>query len=137
MKLVLDTNVLIAAFVARGLCHELLEHVVRAHELFTSQSILDEFRSKLTEKLHAPAGVVEEAVELLASRMRLVEPQPLPRPVCRDPDDDAILATAVAAQADSLVTGDGDLLALGEYEGIRIIRPAAFWEFEVARRRGV
>lgn len=132
MRLVLDTNVLIAAFVARGHCHELLEHAARAHELFTSPYILEEFRSKLTGKLRVPSEAAEEAIELELSRMQLVDPAPLPEPVCRDADDDPILATAVAAGADCLVTGDDDLVAVGEYQGIRIVRPAMFWELEAA-----
>lgn len=137
MRLVLDTNVLIAAFVARGHCHELLEHVARAHELFISAYIVDEFRGKLTGKLRVPAEIVEEAVALQLSRMTIIEPEPLPSPVCRDTEDDTILATAVAAGADLLVTGDHDLVVLGNYGGVRIIRPAAFWEVEAEMMRGI
>lgn len=50
MRVVLDTNVLIAAFIARGVCSELLEHCVRHHTLATSEFILNEFREKLTSK---------------------------------------------------------------------------------------
>ena len=42
----------------------------------------------------------------------------------RDPDDDSVIAAAVAAQAAWIVTGDQDLLVLGSYEGIAIITPA-------------
>jgi predicted nucleic acid-binding protein len=45
---------------------------------------------------------------------------------CRDPDDDLIIATAVVAKADRLVTGDNDLLALGEHHGVRIVSPRQF-----------
>ena len=58
--------------------------------------------------------------------MRLVKPEPLPVPVCRDPDDDWVLATAVSGNCDMIVTGDQDLLLLGEYAGIRIVSPRAF-----------
>lgn len=51
-------------------------------------------------------------------------PPPLPRPICRDADDDAVLALAVATQVDLIVSGDRDLLSLGEYQGIRIVNPA-------------
>jgi predicted nucleic acid-binding protein len=50
-------------------------------------------------------------------------PPPLPAPVSRDPDDDAMLALAVAAQADFIVSGDGDLLVLNSFEGIPIVTP--------------
>ena len=51
MKIVLDTNVLIAALIARGVCHELLEHCVLRHTLFTSDFILNETHEKLTKSL--------------------------------------------------------------------------------------
>ena len=47
-------------------------------------------------------------------------------PVVRDPNDDAILATAIAARADYLVSRDKDLLSLSEYDGIKIVSPEAF-----------
>lgn len=130
MRIVLDTNVLVAAFVARGQCHELLEHLSRTHRLFTSKAILDEFREKLLNKIKAPPDTVEEAIELEQSRMEVVRPEPLSAQVCRDPDDDAVLATALAAKADCLITGDGDLLDLETFQGIPILRPADFWKHE-------
>ncbi|HET6567532.1 MAG TPA: putative toxin-antitoxin system toxin component, PIN family [Rhodothermales bacterium] len=130
MKLVLDTNVLIAAFASRGYCFELLEHTARQHDLFTSAFILNEFRAKLTGKFRIPAATVESSIELQCSRMRVVEPRALTAPVCRDPDDDQILATALAAHADALITGDSDLLDLIEFEGIPIRSPADFWVLE-------
>jgi predicted nucleic acid-binding protein len=54
----------------------------------------------------------------------VIEPPPLPRPVCRDPDDDEVLALAIAAKVELVVSGDNDLLSLGSVEGVPIIRPA-------------
>lgn len=130
MRVVLDTNVLIAAFVARGVCHELVEHVVREHDPYTSDFILDEFREKLIGKLRVPRDLAEEAIELQISRMRRVEPAAVPASVCRDPDDAAILGTALAADAACLVTGDNDLLVLRKHRGIRVLGPSGFWQFE-------
>lgn len=48
------------------------------------------------------------------------------RGVCRDPGDDAVLSAGVEGRASIIVTGDGDLLALGDYEGIAIVSPRAF-----------
>ena len=130
MRLVLDTNVLIAAFIARGHCTDLLEHAARVHQLFTSEYILAEFRAKLAGKFRMPAPLIDAAVALQRSRATVVVPASLPQPVCRDPDDDPVLATAVAAVADALVTGDADRLAVGGYEGIAMVSPSAFWAFE-------
>jgi putative PIN family toxin of toxin-antitoxin system len=136
VRVVLDTDVLIAAFVARGQCHELLEHAARAHHLLTSEAILAELRDKLAGKLGASAETVQRTLDLLRSRMTVVAISPLPAPICRDPDDDSILATALAARADCLITGAADLLVLDRYDAIPIVRPADFWALEARGREG-
>lgn len=76
---------------------------------------------------------MSEAQALVRSRKRIVEPAALDRPVCRDPDDDWVLASARAGECGCLVTGDRDLLVLSEFDGIPIISPGAFWRFEAER----
>ncbi len=64
---------------------------------------------------------------LLSDVQRLVEvinPPPLPQPVCRDPDDDHLLALALAARADLIISGDDDLLSLQSFSGIPIVGAA-------------
>ena len=56
--------------------------------------------------------------------MELFEPRPLDGPVCRDPADDHVLALALAANADMIVSGDEDLLILESFAGIAIVTPA-------------
>jgi putative PIN family toxin of toxin-antitoxin system len=126
VKIVLDTNVLIAALIARGVCYELLEHCVLRHALFTSDFILNETREKLTEKFSYAADLADEAVTLLKSRMTVVVPATLEGQGCRDPDDDNILGAAISAKCDCIVTGDKDLLVLKAYEGIDILSPRDF-----------
>ena len=63
----------------------------------------------------------------------MVEPARLNENVCRDRDDDNVLAAALEAKADCIVTGDKDLLILKNFRGIKIISPSDFWEFEVKR----
>ena len=130
MIILLDTNVLIAAFVARGFCHELLEHCVRQHSLVTSDFIIDEFRDKLSHKLKFKPDSINQAVELLLTRMQVVESTSLSQRVCRDPDDDSVLAAAIAGNCDCIITGDKDLLVLKEYDGIEILSPGDFREYE-------
>jgi predicted nucleic acid-binding protein len=54
----------------------------------------------------------------------VVESPALPQPVCRDPDDEEVLALAIAAKVDLIVSGDNDLLSLRSFEGTPIIAPA-------------
>jgi PIN domain len=61
----------------------------------------------------------------------------LPQPVCRDPDDDQVLALAIAAKVDLIVSGDNDLLSLGSFEGVPIIAPAQAVTFVEATSSGV
>lgn len=133
MRSVLDTNVLIAAFISRGTCHELFEHCVREHTLTGSSYILDEFRDKLVEKFDFAPRESRQARELLASRTTVVEPDPLGQTVCRDPDDDNILAAALAGECACIVSGDKDLLSLGTSRGIDIIAPRDFWRYAALR----
>ena len=130
MKLVLDTNVLIAALISRGVCADLLEHCVLRHEMVSSDFIMNELRRHLVGKFKYDTVAADEAVALLLSQMEIVTPKALPQPVCRDGDDDFILATAITGQAECIVTGDKDLLVLRQYEGIEIVSPSDFAEFE-------
>ena len=136
MRLVLDANVLIAAFVARGVCAELVEHCVREHEVVTSTAILEEVRRSLVGKIKVTTAQASQAVRLLRSRFEVVEPGALESQVCRDPDDDLVLGTAIAGRCDAIVTGDKDLLDLVAHRGIAIVSPRGFWSFENRRSRG-
>ncbi len=130
MRVALDTNVLIAALISRGVCADLLEHCVLRHTLLTSNTILDEVRRHLIDKFAYTATDVDEAVALLKSQMEVVTPISFDQPVCRDPDDDRILGTAVAGKAECIITGDKDLLVLQQYAGVEIIAPNSFVGFE-------
>jgi predicted nucleic acid-binding protein len=69
--------------------------------------------------------------------LEVVEPAALAGPVCRDPDDDWILATAVTGGCVCIVTGDRDLLDLESYHDIPILAPGSFWSFESARQQSL
>jgi putative PIN family toxin of toxin-antitoxin system len=128
--ILLDTNVLIAAFVARGFCNELLEHCIRQHSLVTSDFIINEFRDKLSNKFKYKSEEINQATELLLSRMKVVASASLEQSVCRDPEDDNVLAAAIEGKCDCIITGDKDLLILGQYGGINILSPSDFREYE-------
>jgi len=133
VTLVLDTSVLVAAFLARGTCAEVLEHCARAHEIVSAQPLLDELHDVLVRKFRQRPADARAATALIASRARLVTPAVLDAPVCRDPDDDLVLATAVAGEAEAIVTGDRDLLDLGQVGDIVILAPGEFWRWEAGK----
>jgi putative PIN family toxin of toxin-antitoxin system len=130
VNLVLDTDVLVAALVARGVCADLLEHCVRSHIVVSSPALLDELRDVLSRKFHQPDADVRAAVGLFAETFTLVDPAVVGPPVCRDRDDDVVLATAIAGPCAAIITGDHDLLALDPFQQVRILAPSAFWQWE-------
>lgn len=130
MRVALDTNVLFAAIAAQGSCAELLEHCQREHEIVLSEYILDELRENLEERLGLQPRVASSVVRLIKGAADLVAPTDVPASACRDAADLPVLGTAVAGRCQALVTGDTDLLDLGSFQGIRILRPADFWRFE-------
>ena len=136
MRLVLDANVLVAAFVARGVCAELLEYCVREHQTVTSKAVLEEVRRNLVAKVKVTALQADQTVKLLRTRFEVVEPAALDAEVCRDPDDDVVLGTAIAGRCETIVTGDRDLLDLVTYRDIAIVSPRGFWSFESQRSGG-
>jgi putative PIN family toxin of toxin-antitoxin system len=133
MKIVLDTNVLIAALITRGVCRDLLEHCVQRHQIIVSDFIFNELREILQNKFRYDSQEIEEAIALFATEMQQVSPVLIEKPVCRDSQDDLVLGTAIAGNAGCIITGDEDLLVLGQYGPVRILRPVEFAEFEAQR----
>lgn len=127
MIVVLDTNVVVAALVANGLCREVLQRSIRLRIVASSAPLLTELEETLHRKFTVTPAV-KAFLTAYGRSLTLVEPTPLDTPVCRDLDDDVVLATAVAAAATVLVTGDQDLLTLQAFQDIPIMTPRAFVE---------
>jgi putative PIN family toxin of toxin-antitoxin system len=128
VKAVFDTNVLIAAFLTEGICAKLM---VRAHrldfDLILCDGILQEFKRVLKKKFATSPHETSEVLTILSEATRGILGQTDSiTPICRDSDDDLILACARDAVADYIVTGDEDLLVLKNYEGISIVNPGEF-----------
>ena len=135
MRLVLDSNVLVAALGTRGMCAELFERVLVAHEYVIDANILGEVERALRTKFRLPEPRVLEAVALLRGTGQWVDAAPLPAPVSRDPDDDSILALAKASGSRLIVTGGDDRLLLNPRDDVEIVRPRDFWPIDRAGRR--
>ncbi len=131
MRAVLDTNVILSGLLWRGAPHTLLE-LARSGTLtlISSPTLLAELaevvsRPKFDLILARSNTSREHLLAQVQELAELVVPEPLPQPVCRDPDDDHVLACALAAAADLVISGDRDLLALGTFQTIRILAPSS------------
>jgi uncharacterized protein len=103
----------------------------RAFELLVSTLLLAEYERVLhyphiRSRLSLAQSELARSIEIMRQRGTLVVPDAELRVVTADPDDDIVVATAVAGNADFIVSGDRHLLDLGEHRGIRIIAPAIF-----------
>ncbi len=128
MRVLLDTNVLVAAFATRGLCQDVLRLVLAEHSLLVSETILDELERALTDKLRAPARRAREIVAFIREHGEVVAPAcPAPWPE-NDPDDRWIVAAALDGAADMLVTGDKELLRVNGEVTFQVVTPRGFWE---------
>lgn len=135
MRLVCDTNIIISGLLWGGLPYRLLERIEAGRDtLFVSRAMLEELQSvlqrpKLKKILDRETMQWADVVRWVVANSTLVVPRPLSVLVVKaDPSDDKFLACAKAASADAVVTGALHLLALGSWEGIRILTAAAFFK---------
>jgi putative PIN family toxin of toxin-antitoxin system len=131
VRIVLDTNVVLSALLWRGTPYQLLDAIRSRGEarLFTSPALLDELANVLTRPSATKrlAVIGKSSREVLADyveAVEVVEPEHVPRVVPDDADDDQVIAAALAAGADCIVSGDADLLSMESHQGIPIITAA-------------
>ena len=127
MRIFLDTNVLASALTTRGLCAELFEVVLQSHDLLISEAVFRELQRILPEKLGQTEAITNGFVALLRTEGQVITAEH-PLRNLPDPDDEAILAAALAGNANVFVTGDKALLNLESVGGLPIITPRGLWE---------
>ena len=128
MRVFLDTNVLVAAFAARGLCAELFELVLLEHELIFGPSVLRELSKALQRKLKLPARDATAITAFLADEASQLMESSDPAAAAVDPDDAIVLGDALGGQAEVFVTGDAKILGMAQHGDMRIVSPRGFWE---------
>ena len=129
MRVVADTNTVLSAFLWGGPPKAVLD-AARAEQitLFSSAALLAELEDVLSrDKFAARIARIETTPATLLRQYRalihLVRPTAI-APTSRDPDDDHVLACALGARAELIVSRDKDLLDLGTFHAIRILEAA-------------
>lgn len=128
LRAVLDTNVYLSAFYyPNGIPAKIFEAgILKMYQRVVSPAIIEEYARISRKKFGAVEEEIEQDKKMMAHGAAMVKPSFLPRAVPDDEDDNRIIACAIAGKADVVVSGDKDLLRLGEYEGIAIVRPVDF-----------
>lgn len=129
LRVVLDTNVVVAGLLWHGPPRRLIEWAIdgEAIELFSSRVLLDELTqtlgyAKFTPRLEAFGTSAPMLVAHYTALVSVVTPASVPPVVRNDADDDHVIAAAVAARAELIVTGDrAHLLPVGSHQGIAIV----------------
>lgn len=130
MRAVLDTNTVVSGLLWNGTASKLLATAREQRlELATSAALLDELqdvlpRRKFARKIEAAGLTIAQLVHRYGLLAQQVIPADITARVEADPDDDAVLACALAAEADLIVSGDAHLRDLKHYHGIQIVTAA-------------
>ena len=128
MKVILDTNVLLSAFLTDGLCSHILKRARYKHFLFIlCTPVVNETKRLLKDKFLLNDLEIEFFISILSEAAgEVYTPAGGLSGVCRDPDDDVILLFADETRAHFLVTGDKDLLELKKYQDFQNLSPNNF-----------
>jgi len=95
-------------------------------ELLICPKILEEFERVLKKKVKLPYDLVQDVLNLILEVSKVVQSTRVVQAVCRDEDDNNILACALSTGANYLISGDKDLLEIGSIERLKILSPREF-----------
>jgi len=130
MKVVVDTNVVISGVFFGGMPSRVLEAWRDGEfDLVVSPEVLEEYR-RVGEELTArfPGVSLAPFLALLVMNAEIVEAPGLSDQVSRDRDDDKFIAYALAANCQTIISGDKDLLEVTGYQGLKVVAPREFLE---------
>ena len=127
MRIFFDTNVLLSAYLTRGLCADLLQTVLAEHELIIGTQVVKELEDVLSRKFRLRNDVSKEYLALLRGEGEVVSGSVHADVKLRDKDDEKVLANALAGRAEVFVTGDQELLALKKVGSMPIVSPRGLW----------
>jgi putative PIN family toxin of toxin-antitoxin system len=130
MNVVLDANIYISSIFWKGNPRQILERAIKGLDhVYITDEILDEIKGVMCrEKFHLEKDEIEHNMKSIEDITNRITPAIRIEGVCRDADDDKYLGCAIQCNAGYIVSGDGDLLALEEYRGIKIVNAKEYLE---------
>jgi len=128
MKLVLDSNIFISSFFWSGNPRKLMTRIIEGKDiLYVSSEILREvFSVMIRPKFNVNHRQIIHFIDSIEEISYRVTPLGIIQGICRDSDDDKILECAVLGNVDFIISGDNDLLSLGEFQGIPILTASEY-----------
>jgi len=126
LKILVDTNVIIASFLGSSACFELIEDARHNHQLYYSDQILAELKRNLVSKFHYTDKKAVEYLSFISGNFTKCRKIKEVKALCRDKSDDQIIADAIGNKLDMIITGDKDLLVL-KVKNIVICSPNGYW----------
>jgi putative PIN family toxin of toxin-antitoxin system len=121
-RVVMDTNVLVSAFLKRGRSRNLLFKLLEKHTVVLSSQMLAELTDVLSrEKFNVTSAQIDRFISVLVRQAIVVPLSSNLKIVLEDPDDDMVLNTALSGAADYIVSGDKHLLTIACYKSVKIL----------------
>jgi putative PIN family toxin of toxin-antitoxin system len=130
MRIILDTNVFISGIFFKGPPSQILKAwEMQNLQIVLCQQILDEYQ-RVADELSSkyPLVNITPVIELLTVFGQFADTSDIDLSICEDPDDDKFIECAIAGKCNIIVSGDRHLLKLGEYKGVKILKPRDFVE---------
>jgi uncharacterized protein len=127
MRILVDTNVIVSGLIAKGACFEILEDLVYSHTPLFTPYILTECKKVLSQKFSLSQSTVKSLLNVIERHFKKGDHSNKLLEICRDQNDNQILADALHNKAEIILSGDKDLLCIEAYEGIKIISPKEYW----------
>ncbi|MEK6645754.1 MAG: putative toxin-antitoxin system toxin component, PIN family [Candidatus Firestonebacteria bacterium] len=128
MNILFDTNVIVAAFISGGSSYDVIEQAIHEHEIYYTTFIINEFRKVIRGKFHYSDSITNEFIIFIEKFFIKGITANVIEKICRDLDDNQVLADGVINKINVIITGDKDLLDLKTYKNIRIISPKNYWD---------
>ncbi|MBI4651718.1 putative toxin-antitoxin system toxin component, PIN family [Candidatus Desantisbacteria bacterium] len=127
-KIILDTNVILAAFASRGLCNSIFELCLDRYEIVISEEILEELARNMHDKIKLPASKTKHIITFLKENCIVSKIHEADKSKCEDKNDLHILGLAQKSGAKYVITGDKDLLKTKVYKNTKFVAPRDLWE---------